>query len=1039
MTDPRFILKPQSASVKSFELSPSQLGASALPAASVGTIFGSPGSGKTSALVARFLHLVSNGISPAEIIVIAATRESANTLRDQLALEYQGASEGPLAKTLTSLAFSILASDAKQRGELAPVLVSGSEQDQMLKEVLEETDGSLWPKNLDSGVRSLTGFRTELRDLVAASLEHGLTPSKLGELGKVQNLPQWVAAAGVFESYLARLHIEGRARFDSASLLREAANALALLDALPQSLLGLKTILVDDAQELTPAAAELLFALTRFGAGVTLFGDPDSATLGFRVANPKAMSELSEKIAARAKVSVERIFLEPTHAVRRPAISAALAKVSAQIQVARAGRQRKGLTPPAALSADGEGLEVKVFRSESEELSFVAGLLRKRHLFDQVPWSKMAVVARSRPELEKLALGLSGEAVPIRIVGSATSLKDEHASGQLLRLARICLGDEPVSAELAVEILTSELAGLDQLGILRLRRSLRKQSEDFETTSDQLLEEAFQNPNSLSLIRSNEASAAEKIVRLLASVRELGLEPGTTAEAVLWQLVAETKILKRWSELSRGVSEVSLQAGRNLDSILRLFAAAVRYEERNPGSRAIDFIQDQLDREIPEDSLALNNRQQNQVLLLTPSGLIGRRFDTVLLPGLSEGVWPNLKPRSSLLGANALDALIAGEVSLASELKQSELTGELRMFNKACGAASERLVLTATESQEEQLSQFLPLVFGTYPETETAVYKTHTLRSLVGNLRRELATGKAQNSGEAALGLARLAAAGVPGASPASWYGLLPISTTEPLTDLATESLQIRPSQLENYLKCPLHWFIETHGGSSGSFSASLGSLIHEVLEVSESSDLAELEKLKLSRWNSLEFEADWLEELGKRQAARMLTNLASYLGKFEKAGGKVLGREQNFSFDIGNIQVRGQVDRIEQLADGNAVIVDLKTGKLAATAEETKTNPQLALYQMAVLEGGFEKVEGLKPEALAGAKLLIVGGANYTERSQDSMDETKSARFKKLLLDSSEGMSRQVFIAQLSQHCEQEREYGSCSLHLTPAVSYVG
>jgi RecB family exonuclease len=45
----------------------------------------------------------------------------------------------------------------------------------------------------------------------------------------------------------------------------------------------------------------------------------------------------------------------------------------------------------------------------------------------------------------------------------------------------------------------------------------------------------------------------------------------------------------------------------------------------------------------------------------------------------------------------------------------------------------------------------------------------------------------------------------------------------------------------------------------------------------------------------------------------------------------EVLAKEQNFNFELGNIQVRGQVDRIEQLADGNVVIVDLKTGKQAA------------------------------------------------------------------------------------------------------------
>jgi RecB family exonuclease len=651
----------------------------------------------------------------------------------------------------------------------------------------------------------------------------------------------------------------------------------------------------------------------------------------------------------------------------------------------------------------------------------------------------MAVVARSRPALEKLALSLSAESVPVQVVGSATSLRDDHSSGALLTLAKVCLSDEPVGLELATEMLTSEFGGLDQLGILRLKRSLRKQADDYEGSSDQLLVDAFANPNVLSLIRSPEARKAEKLVRLMQTTKELGIQAGTTAEAVFWKLVSETGVLTRWESLSRGVSEIAIQAGRNLDSILALFAAAARFAERYPSGLAIEFVQDQLEREIPEDSLALNNRSGEYVALLTPSGLIGKRFDTVVLPGLSEGVWPNLKPRSSLLGANVLDALVAGEISQARELKRSELQGELRMLNKAAGACGQLLILSATDKEDQQLSQFLPLVHGSYPQTESNVAKTYTLRSIVGELRRELASGKSSNPEQAALGLARLAAAGVPGASPRSWYGLLPVSTTEPLTDLGNQQLQIRPSQLDNFLQCPLHWFIETHGGSSGSFQASLGSLIHEVLEVSDSSDLAELEKLKLSRWNSLEFEADWLEDLGKRQAARMLTNLAEYLKQFESDGGRVLAKEQNFSFELGNIAVRGQVDRIEQLADGNVVIVDLKTGKLAATAAETLVNPQLALYQMAVLEGGFKDIDSIDPKQLAGAKLLIVGGAKTQERKQPAMDAGESARFKKLLLDCSEGMSKSVFVAQLSNHCESERSYGSCSLHLTPAVSYVG
>jgi superfamily I DNA/RNA helicase len=662
MTDVKFVQKARFSSVHTLEPSPTQQKVRDLPINSITPVFGSPGSGKTTALVSRFLALTENGLDPAQIVVIAATRESANTLRDRLALEYQGATQGPLARTLTSLAFSILAAKAKAEGQKAPVLVSGSEQDQLLKEVLTELDESLWPKHLDSTVRSLTGFRTELRDLIAACLEHGISPDELAELGKAQGLPEWIASASCYASYLKKLEDSDRARYDSASLLRSAAKELASLDKFPTELEKLSAVLVDDAQELTPAAAELLTQLTRFGAGLTLLGDPDVATLGFRVANPKTMTELAQRIGTRVGQRIEPIFLEPTHAIRRPEISAALAKISSSIDAARAGRQRKGLNPPAATKANDEGLQVRVFRSESEELSFLAGELRRRHLFDGVPWSKMAVVARSRPALERLALSLSAESVPVQVVGSATSLRDDHSSGQLLNLAKVCLSDEPVGLELATEMLTSEFGGLDQLGILRLKRSLRKQADDYEGSSDQLLVDAFANPNVLSLIRSPEARKAEKLVRLMQATKELGIQAGTTAEAVLWKLVSETGVLKRWESLSRGVSEIAIQAGRNLDSILALFAAAARFAERYPSGLAIEFVQDQLEREIPEDSLALNNRSGEYVALLTPSGLIGKRFDTVVLPGLSEGVWPNLKPRSSLLGANVLDALVAGEI-----------------------------------------------------------------------------------------------------------------------------------------------------------------------------------------------------------------------------------------------------------------------------------------------------------------------------------------------------------------------------------------
>jgi hypothetical protein len=35
--------------------------------------------------------------------------------------------------------------------------------------------------------------------------------------------------------------------------------------------------------------------------------------------------------------------------------------------------------------------------------------------------------------------------------------------------------------------------------------------------------------------------------------------------------------------------------------------------------------------------------------------------------------------------------------------------------------------------------------------------------------------------------------------------------------------------------------------------------------------------------------------------------------------------------------------------------------------------------------------------------------------------------------------MTDQVFVAQVGSHCTNENEFGSCKIHLTKAVSYVG
>jgi superfamily I DNA/RNA helicase len=151
-------------------------------------VLGAPGTGKTTTIVElvadRVLRL---GWSPDEVVVLTPTRASATRLRDRLALRLGVATNGPLARTVTSFAFEIVGNAARVAGAEAPKLVTGGDQDVDIAGLLEgdiaEGTGPAWPDELSAEVRRLRGFRTELRDLMMRATEYNVSPGRLRELG----------------------------------------------------------------------------------------------------------------------------------------------------------------------------------------------------------------------------------------------------------------------------------------------------------------------------------------------------------------------------------------------------------------------------------------------------------------------------------------------------------------------------------------------------------------------------------------------------------------------------------------------------------------------------------------------------------------------------------------------------------------------------------------------------------------------------------------------------------------------------------------
>lgn len=1001
-------------------------------------VFGVPGSGKTNLLKNIYKQHLEAEVPSHHILALAANRDSANLLRDELALMYSKATAGPMARTLASLAFSILRDEALKTGKRSPELINGSEQDRIIKKLLkQEVENGIsesWPKHITQATLGLAGFRAELRELFTVCLEHQVSPEEFAALGVKQDRQVWVAASELYAKYLDVLSTpENDNRHDPSTLLAKAVELLEQHEW-PEFVRDIKLIMVDDAQELTPGAKLLLKALVAKGAGLILLGDPDAATLGFRSGDPEAMSSLIREVAGDDPVHT--VVLKPTHSIRPESIANAMASISATLPTALAGVQRATLGKTKLTG--GEEVQGVVFDTPVSESAWVARKLRELHLNGKIPWGEMAVVARSRNLLESFGAALASESVPATVVGSQVPLRDEFATRHLLKLAEHAIKNPTLSYELVLELVSSPFCGLDSLELRRLRRQLRQADlhEGLNRSGNDLLVEAFNKPGSIKLLESEEAKKLAGFIDRIETAKAKLREPTFTAENLLWHFWVDSIPAQKWPSQTKNVGEVAQQAGRNLDAIVALFAAANRYVERHPDGSASAFIEDQMTLDLPQDTLAVNARDDERVLLLTPAGLIGKRFKVVIVPQLIEGVWPNLKPRSSLLGALDLDQMFTGIGE-----RPDEIHSETRLLYKAAGAATQLLIATSVDGDESQISQFMQRIVPEVPEAITYAGARLTLRGTVGRLRKELVTAETETGRlEAAYGLARLAAEGVPGADPDQWYGILDLSTEEALVVLDGEkTVYVAPSQLDDFLKCPLHWFIKHHGGREGSFEANFGILLHKVLEETDAISEEALWDSVESKWGSLEFEATWLEKKEKRKAKAMVGRLAKYLKEQDDKDFEVIGKEVKFEFTHEDAYVSGTVDRIERDKHGNVIIVDLKTG--SKTGVKIDSHPQLGLYQLAFAKRAFGDLIS-ETDTLIGARLLYVAeDTSVMDQAPITSTETiyNTQYFLDLLQESAREMAMPTnhFVANIGSHC-MSSNYAACTVQLTEAVSYV-
>lgn len=1060
-------------------------------------VLAGPGTGKTTTLVEAVTERLRRGGDPERILVLTFSRKAAVELRDRMAARNAGP-RAPQATTFHSYCYALVR--AHQDADLfaEPLrLLSGPEQDLYIRELLagqlelaaEGRARTVWPDDLRACLTT-RGFADEVRAVLARSRELGLGPDALGAFARRTGRPDWGAAADFLAEYLDILDAQGV--LDYAELVHRAVLLAERADVARELRGRYDAIYVDEYQDTDPAQVRLLTALASGGRTLTAFGDPDQSVYAFRGADINGILEFRTAFprldGAPAPVAVlgtnRRSGAELLKATRELTRRMPLGRLPAD-----AVRAHRALAPARA----GGRVEVITCPTAGAELDTVADILRRAHLEEGVPWREMAVLVRAGGRsIPAVRRALTSAGVPLEIDGDDLPLRHEPAVAPLLTALRAvahgasaaaaapaeplaeAAGEPSAESEVPAEpaepsgwldvptaltLLASPLGGMDAADLRRLGRALRDEERAagraVPRPSDTLLAEALAEPERLVAHDPAYARGAQRLGLLLRKAREL-LAGGGTAEEALWELWDGTPWPGRLERSAGRGGAAGRHADRDLDAVCALFAAAARAEERTGGRGALNFLEEVDAQDIAADTFAARALRPDAVRLMTAHRSKGLEWRLVVVAGVQEGLWPDLRRRGSLLEADRI-----GRDGLAEPLPPGALLAEeRRLFYVAATRARERLVVTAVRAQSDdgdQPSRFLAEL-GVEPRAVTTrPRRPLSVPALVAELRAVTVDPAASEAlrEAAARRLARLAALRddedhplVPAAHPQRWWGLYaPTRSRLPLRD-REQPVALSGSALEQLATtCSLQWFLgrEVKADAPATAAQGFGNVVHvladEVASGGTPADLSVLLERLDSVWDGLAFDAPWKSRQEKESARAALERFLRWHVLERGEGRRTVGSEHGFEVTLRAgeyaIRIRGSMDRVEADAQGRAYVVDFKTGKVKPSAAEIARHPQLAVYQLAVAEGAADGLfDGARPEP-GGAELVQLRlGASRREggdelpavQRQDALADGGGEGIGELLATAAGRVLDERFTPATGRHCAHCAFRSSCS-----------
>ena len=394
--------------------------------------------------------------------------------------------------------------------------------------------------------------------------------------------------------------------------------------------------------------------------------------------------------------------------------------------------------------------------------------------------------------------------------------------------------------------------------------------------------------------------------------------------------------------------------------------------------------------------------RSNTVRILTAHRAKGLEWPLVIVAGVQEDLWPDLRMRQTLLQADR----VGDRTELLPTTLREALVAERRLFYVAMTRAMQRVVVTAVFEDRKEEGE-VPSRFIDDVKLSGAIVASEHLPgrparalsadSIVAELRRTLAS---PNSSEAlqkaaASRLAKLAGTeygALRTANPDNWWGILP--TTKNEINKPIEPISISATAVNNLEECPAQWFLTRQVSAVAQTQNHMvfGTILHSIAQGLQTGELApnledisgQLDKV----WASMPYEADWISTNERQQAGLAAERLLNWFqanadvrsiaeSTLEFATTLPVTDSDGSTREI-SIKITGSADRVQFNAD-DILVYDYKTGRKATT--NIQKNVQLALYSYLVENGTFS--DGDRKLTLEPGQ-TVTGGALINLRLED-------------------------------------------------------